>query len=317
MSNKSKSKNANAAPSGFIRIILFIIVIFVILLVSGYIFVVRPFKVSGTPINPFKYGDTVLSEKITYLFNKPALGDRVIFKPDNPDQDFIGVITNIDNPESKAVYTVISTGKGQPWTVSADKITYRIYYPPLSNADALKTVLAALPTSIPTPIPTSLPPQAEEPGGWTTLQADENQTVYQNFRYGFSFSYPNYLVVNSSSTAKITTFLQKQDDLMAQRLLVAVDETTKSLEEVVKNYGSSSSTAEYRKLNIAGHEGLALVKNTSLKQECNIADIETFQKYEIVVMRNNNTVITLVPNDACSTMKNNWFSGILSSVNFN
>jgi len=61
--------------------------IFVVL----YIFLIQPHEVKGSSMEPNFYdGQYILTDKITYRFDKPKRGDVVIFKaPTDPDVDFI------------------------------------------------------------------------------------------------------------------------------------------------------------------------------------------------------------------------------------
>lgn len=56
-----------------------------------YMFLVRPFQVNGESMFPnFKDKQYVLTNLITLRFNKPKLGDVIVFKaPPEPDKDFI------------------------------------------------------------------------------------------------------------------------------------------------------------------------------------------------------------------------------------
>jgi len=56
-----------------------------------YIFLFRPFQVSGNSMYPnFFDKEYVLTNVITLRFNKPKLGDVIVFKaPDNPQKDYI------------------------------------------------------------------------------------------------------------------------------------------------------------------------------------------------------------------------------------
>lgn len=56
-----------------------------------YIFIARPFQVSGQSMHPtFKDGEYVLTNLITLKFEPPAKGDVIVFKaPNDPDKDYI------------------------------------------------------------------------------------------------------------------------------------------------------------------------------------------------------------------------------------
>lgn len=180
----SESNKYNESK-GFAAQIILIIIGIIILLVLGYTFLARPYKVSGENIvfPPYEMEKLSFAEKITYLFKKPAVGDRVIFSPLTPDSTYIGIITKEDTQNGLTVYTIRSTGKGQPWTVSADKITGKIYYPFFDQNESKKIVeFFNAPTPIPTPVPTETPVRPEETKNWPT---------YTNTKYGFSIKYPD------------------------------------------------------------------------------------------------------------------------------
>lgn len=109
--------------------LLIILVISSVLLIFIYLFLASSHRISGSPLPPFKKGQFVLSEKITYLFFPPEVGDRVIFQPiekqtDIGTSDFVGVIIK---KESDSQYTIQSR-EGNPWIVSKKEIKERIYY---------------------------------------------------------------------------------------------------------------------------------------------------------------------------------------------
>lgn len=138
-----------------------------IIVIFSYIFLINPYQVSGSAIKPFAYRDIVLTEKITYLFKKPQVSDRVIFKPEDYQNDLIGIITKIDNNNT---YTIQSSN-GSPWIITQDKIKNKIYYPFISNTEILKIVSdqksnpspapAVSPTAIPSVVSPKLTPTNE------------------------------------------------------------------------------------------------------------------------------------------------------------
>ncbi|MBI2596620.1 hypothetical protein HYW41_00465 [Candidatus Daviesbacteria bacterium] len=101
------------------------------LLVFTYLFLASPHRVSGSPISPFKRGQFILSEKMTYLFFPPEVGDRVIFQPVEKQVDsvgagdFVGIIMKKDSD----LHYTIQSREGSPWIVSRKEIKERIYYP--------------------------------------------------------------------------------------------------------------------------------------------------------------------------------------------
>ena len=67
------------------------LVVFAAIGTAIYLFVAQPHKVSGSSMFPnFHDGDYIITDKITYRFSQPQLGDVVVFKnPRDESQDFI------------------------------------------------------------------------------------------------------------------------------------------------------------------------------------------------------------------------------------
>lgn len=292
--------------------ILISLVVLVTSLVFTYAFLAQPFKVVGDrPLLPFRKEELMFGEGLSYLFREPSLGERVIFVPEGVEMDYVGMVTNIERQQEVTTYTVSVTGKGRPWVLTKDKIKKRIYYPFLNDQQALQQFLSAMPT----PTPTPAAPVQPGPVGTYVDTGSNNQKVYQSRKYNFSVTLPSYLVLNLSSTANIITFLQKQDDLMAQRLLIEVVETNKTLTEWAED--EKYAVADAANLSVDGHEGLAFSKETSSKKECNFADTKTFQKYDVVIIKGSDFIVRLIPNDSCETLNKGWFAPVFSSINFN
>lgn len=132
---------------GFANIFVILLVL-IIIIVLGYIFLAKISNISGNDvIAPFKPGETVLSESVSCIFNKPAVGDRVIFNPVQNENDFIGIITKVENQDNITTYTIASIKEGQPWKVTADKITRKVYFPLISKDEMMKIVESLLSSS--------------------------------------------------------------------------------------------------------------------------------------------------------------------------
>ncbi len=73
-----------------------------------YLFLLQPHQVKGASMQPnFHDGEYILTDKISYRFNKPQRGDVIIFKsPTDPDVDFIKRIIGLPGEKVK-----ISDGK--------------------------------------------------------------------------------------------------------------------------------------------------------------------------------------------------------------
>lgn len=119
------------------------------LLVLTIVFLAIPHQVKGEPIELFKKNQYVLSEKATYLFRPPKIGDRIIFRGEG-DVNFVGIITNIESKEGKTLY-ITQSGPGKPWQVSRDRIKSRIYFPFVSGTQIQNVIATITPSPSPTP----------------------------------------------------------------------------------------------------------------------------------------------------------------------
>lgn len=100
-----------------------------------YYFFLQPMQVSGRdPVDPFVVGQQIFSERASYLFREPQVGDAVVFNAQtettNYNYPYFGIIAKIINQNNVKTYQIISTKTQQnPWVVSRDKILAHIYYP--------------------------------------------------------------------------------------------------------------------------------------------------------------------------------------------
>lgn len=142
--NQKKEKEKGA---GFILTIFVALFLIIFLIVLTYYFLVRPFKIFGSPIEPFKTNQIVYGEKISYLFNKPKIGDRIIFKPDSSSSDHVGLIISSEEKNNLLSYKVVSAVDKNPWELSEYQITHKIYYPFINDGD-IKKIISGLPESV-------------------------------------------------------------------------------------------------------------------------------------------------------------------------
>lgn len=125
-----------------------------------YYFLAFPSQVGGNPTFPLKGNQIVLSEKVSYLFTSPKLGDIVTFKSASTgsDIDYIGYISNINKGAN--IYKVKVTKYGEPHEILKSQITGRVYY-----SNVLKK------------LPSELPVNFLLPDGYTVLSYTFNEPI--------------------------------------------------------------------------------------------------------------------------------------------
>ena len=103
--------NSQTNPSLSSHLIDFIqtLVVFAAIGTAIYLFVAQPHKVSGSSMFPnFHDGDYIITDKITYRFSEPKLGDVIVFKnPRDESQDFIKRIIGTPGDRVKVENSVI------------------------------------------------------------------------------------------------------------------------------------------------------------------------------------------------------------------
>jgi len=115
------------------KIILVLLPLFVLFLILIN-FITIPYIAGENAIPVFKDNKLVLSEKITFLFRKPQVGDRVVFTFSTPDGYHtvgnLGLIIGIEDNEGNPIYLIqtIKDGK-KPFYITLEEIELRIYFP--------------------------------------------------------------------------------------------------------------------------------------------------------------------------------------------
>lgn len=176
--------------------VVIILSVAVFAIIFSYFFLTSPHKVGGQPIQPFKEGELLLSEKITYLFKSVQIGDRVIFFPTTRKIDHLGIIVGIEEKGDIKTYKIVSGKKGTIWSVSPEKITGRIYYPFVSKEE-IDSIISSL-SSEKSAYVGDIDSTGVRGVTWKT---------YTNTTYNYSVEYPTDWTVDENFAPKTTTFV--------------------------------------------------------------------------------------------------------------
>lgn len=136
---------------------------------------------------------------------------------------------------------------------------------------------------------------------------------------GFSFQYPNDLVLNGSSTPSEISFLQTEDGIKAQRLLVEITPSTSSLVDFSRSQllgNSQDFPISEEPGTIDNHETLALTKTFSMQDYCHMGSNDKIKRTIEFLVRGPGIIISFITNNSCDTMPNDWFSQIPPTINF-
>ena len=128
------------ARAGFFRSFFSVIITVACIIGAAYLlraYVVEPYSIpSGSMEQTIMTGDSVLGEKVSYHFRKPAVGDIVTFT--DPEADTRLLIKRVVATEGQVVNLVggklIVDGKEQNYDYTGDEKTY-----PLPNSIAVKS----------------------------------------------------------------------------------------------------------------------------------------------------------------------------------
>lgn len=144
-----------------------------------------------------------------------------------------------------------------------------------------------------------------------------NLNTYKNDTYNFSFQYPKDFVVNKNSTKDSVSFLQKQDDLMAQRVLAYVDPNKEnlSLDEYTKK--NTLDATETKAMKISGHDAILISKTFNLKKECGSGEDAQITRTKALIIKIDEGFLTFNNTDSCKTYETDWFSQIIPTIYFN
>ena len=149
--------------------------------------------------------------------------------------------------------------------------------------------------------------------------ANPGMKIYST-THGFNFQYPDYFILNNISTSNTISFLQQQNDIKAQRLLVDITKTTQSLEDFVKSqtYGVSNDDfpISQESLIIDGHQAIALTKTFSMQEMCGTGSSEKMKRTSLLMVKGADFIASFIINDSCYTLENDWFSQIPPTIKF-
>ncbi len=149
-------------------------------------------------------------------------------------------------------------------------------------------------------------------------EAKPSMEIYST-NYGFNFQYPDNFILNNTSTSETISFLQQQNDIKAQRLLVDITKTDQSLEDFgnSQNYGVLNDSAlSPESITIDGHQALAYTKLTSMQDECKTGSSEKMKRTSLLLVKGTDFIVAFVVNDSCYTLENDWFSQIPPTIKF-
>lgn len=145
-----------------------------------------------------------------------------------------------------------------------------------------------------------------------------NMKIYPT-THDFTFQYPDYFILNSTSTSSTISFLQQQNDIKAQRLLVDITQTTQSLEDFAKTqtYVKSDDFPLIEEPQVIdGHQAIAFTKSFSMQDMCHSGSSDKMKRTSLFLIKGTDSISAFVVNDSCYTVENDWFSQIPPTIKF-
>ena len=184
-----------------------IVLVLVVVIIISFLFVTRPFKTAENAVKPFKGGELILAEQLSYKFSEPQIGDRILFIPNNMGRvEYVGFITQVNEEGNVKTYSVISSNKDNPWIVSKDKIVWKVYFPFVSKEE-INSILSSITQE---KIETSPTPSTHIAN---TIKKCEDD-LYTNNKFKFSFKCPKgFEFVFSSDDQKSYNISPTLDDI--------------------------------------------------------------------------------------------------------
>jgi len=170
-------------------------------------FLVTPHKVHQGDNELFQNNKIYFSEKISYLFREPQIGDRIVFKivQNSFEMDYVGLIVEIKQGRSLTEYIVLSKStSSQPWVITRDKIRSRIYFPSSSETLKQEIISEGAWKITPSPIPMQLPVSGSKEYNSVPLSSD--WVKYEPNSKEYSFFHPSNLKEEANSYDGNVTF---------------------------------------------------------------------------------------------------------------
>lgn len=204
----------------------------------------------------------------------------------------------IDNPNKQNTFRISITTRGavKPY----DKEDFQIFNQILSTFKFTKATTKNNIQSTPTPV------------------ANPGMKVYAT-DYGFYFQYPERFILNNTSTKDTISFLEQQNDIKAQRVLVDIKSTNQSLQDFARDqvyYNSEDFPVVEEQQVIDGHQALALTKTFSMQEMCHSGNNEKMKRTSYLLVKGDGIIATFIVNDSCYTVASDWFSQIPPTIKF-
>lgn len=261
-------------------------IVILIIVVAIFLFLARPFKTPENAVPPFKGGELLLAEKMSYFFNDPKVGDRILFIPKDLVMEYVGVITNINEDNNVKTYTVVSTGTGQPWVITEDKIIWKIYFPSVSKEDISNLL-------------TTQTSKVDETANWKTYKGN-----------GFFFKHPNEMKITIDSSSETSWSDKYVDQDIPNQMMLKQQLSPFSPISI----GGKVSFREYEV------EVMSIDENEQIKLGDKIADSYIINcgvhcYYHIIRFQQNNIYYELTRDIAGGGLENS-FQEILSTFEF-
>lgn len=236
------------------------IVLLIIIAVFSFLFLIRPFKIPDNAVKPFKGGEIVLAEKVSYMFSQPKIGDRVLFIPkDRGDMEYVGIIKDITEEGNIKTFSIVSTGTGQPWLVTKDKIVWKVYFPAVSREEII--------TNLPSPSPSTIDNSQES----TTFAETANWKTYSSSDGVYTFKYPSQWYIEEVGDNDINFFksgvtpIHTNNHNFGNETFRIEDYTTEKFDDIENSVKNADGSPVFQaEINISGKRVLKYVSGKAV-----------------------------------------------------